>query len=62
MAKPYKDPVCGMQIDPEHAPARSVYRGVTYHFCSALCKQLFDRAPEGYLDPQQERQPPTGQL
>jgi Cu+-exporting ATPase len=61
MAKPYKDPVCGMQIDPEHAAARSVYQGVTYHFCSTVCKQLFDREPEDYLDPRQELPQPTGQ-
>ena len=43
------DPVCGMQVDPKRATAKSVYQGQTYYFCSTLCKQMFDREPGKYL-------------
>jgi YHS domain-containing protein len=44
-----KDPVCEMQVLPEQAPAKSVYHGQTYYFCSSLCKHMFDRQPEKYM-------------
>lgn len=28
-----KDPVCGMMVDPETAPAKAEYQGQTYYFC-----------------------------
>ena len=43
------DPVCGMRIPKATAAATSTYKGETYYFCAALCKQLFDREPEKYL-------------
>ena len=43
-----KDVVCGMQVDEKKAAATSVYKGTTYHFCSAGCKKAFDAAPEKY--------------
>jgi len=49
------DPVCGMRIPKATAAATSTYKGETYYFCSALCKQLFDREPEKYLQ-EMERQ------
>ncbi len=48
MAERVKDPVCGMEVDPERAAARSEYEGETYYFCSAHCKASFDREPEKY--------------
>jgi len=39
------DPVCGMGVDPRRATYRSDYRGHTYHFCSALCKEKFEGNP-----------------
>ena len=44
------DPVCGMQVDPNRATAKFVYQGQAYYFCSTLCKQMFDREPEKYLN------------
>jgi len=44
-----KDPVCGMTVDPEKSTAASTYRGKTYHFCSASCRDKFEQAPEKYL-------------
>jgi YHS domain-containing protein len=45
-----KDPVCGMQVNPQNAEFKSVYKGKVYYFCSAVCKGLFDREPQRYID------------
>ena len=45
-----KDPVCGMNLKDEDVQAISAYRGTTYWFCSAACKQKFDQGPEKYVD------------
>jgi xanthine dehydrogenase accessory factor len=44
-----KDPVCGMLVDESEAKYVSDYRGQSYYFCCAGCKQAFDRQPETYL-------------
>jgi Cu+-exporting ATPase len=44
-----RDPVCGMQVD-EHTAQQSEYEGHTYYFCSATCKQEFDRNPQRYAE------------
>jgi uncharacterized protein len=44
-----RDPVCGMTVDPENAEYRSSQKGETYYFCSAGCKQTFDKDPAKYL-------------
>ena len=49
MAELVKDPVCGMEIDPETAAGKSEHQGVTYHFCAEGCKQNFDANPQQYL-------------
>ncbi len=43
-----KDPVCGMQVDPSKTAYHSVYQDQTYHFCSSVCKSMFDREPQKY--------------
>ncbi|NQT04418.1 MAG: heavy metal translocating P-type ATPase [Dehalococcoidia bacterium] len=43
-----KDPVCGMDIDPNTAAATEDYQGKTYHFCSAVCHDKFKAEPEKY--------------
>ena len=43
-----KDPVCGMEIDPNTAAGKSEYKGETYYFCSPGCKKAFDKEPEKY--------------
>ncbi len=45
-----KDPVCDMTVNPQNAAASMNYKGLTYYFCSALCKTLFEREPEKYLN------------
>ncbi|MFN7085227.1 MAG: YHS domain-containing protein [Burkholderiales bacterium] len=43
-----KDPVCGMDVDPQKAAATAVREGVTYYFCSTSCRDKFEQAPEKY--------------
>jgi YHS domain-containing protein len=45
-----KDCVCGMDIEAATAAGRSEYKGQTYYFCGAKCKQKFDLNPEQYLN------------
>jgi hypothetical protein len=43
-----KDPVCGMQVDPSHAPASAAHDGHRLHFCSDHCRDRFLTAPDRY--------------
>jgi P-type Cu+ transporter len=43
------DPVCGMSVDTERAEYRSFDKGKTYYFCSAGCKETFDKDPSKYI-------------
>jgi membrane fusion protein, copper/silver efflux system len=46
--KTVKDPSCGKPVDPVKAAASGntfAYRGTTYYFCSAKCKQAFQNDP-----------------
>lgn len=47
-ASKVKDPVCGMDVDPKNAPAKSEYMGKTYYFCNPGCKKAFDANPAKY--------------
>ncbi len=51
-----KDPVCGMQVDENKAPATSTYQGKKYAFCGQECKNKFDREPQRYAQQQQGKQ------
>jgi Cu+-exporting ATPase len=44
-----KDPVCGMQVDPERAAGSESYRGTAYYFCCRGCLERFRADPERYL-------------
>lgn len=44
-----KDPVCGMEVNPEEAPAKTEYEGEIYYFCAAGCKEAFDKEPAKYV-------------
>ncbi|MHB1319058.1 MAG: YHS domain-containing protein [Anaerolineae bacterium] len=52
--KTAKDPVCGMDVDPEKAAATSVHQGTTYYFCSPACKRTFDEETAKYLNVSQQ--------
>lgn len=45
----FKDPVCGMTIEPDKAKGTSVFNGETVYFCSLNCKKTFDAMPEAFL-------------
>ena len=47
-----RDPVCGMQIDPQDAAAQMDYQGRTYYFCSEDCHQKFMQNPQQYAGQQ----------
>ena len=42
-------PVCGMQVDPENAPASDTYDDQTYVFCSTACRDAFRTDPGQYV-------------
>ncbi len=46
---PIKDPVCGMEIDPQTAFASRQAKGQTFYFCSENCLKQFDSSPEKYI-------------
>jgi YHS domain-containing protein len=43
-----KDPVCGMDVDPDEAAAQSEFQGETYYFCCNECKRRFDQDPKSF--------------
>ncbi len=46
------DPVCGMEVDPEHPGGGSFeHQGRTYYFCGPRCRERFSRAPESFPRP-----------
>ncbi len=45
-----RDPVCGMTVDPENSKHRFEYRGETFHFCCAGCRNKFAADPAKYLE------------
>ncbi len=50
-----KDPVCGMNVDPNNAKGGSSrYEDHDYYFCNPKCKTKFDLEPAKYLSPQIE--------
>lgn len=49
-----KDPVCGMDIEPEEAAGESTYKGETIYFCALRCKERFDADPESYMEGAEE--------
>ena len=47
-----KDPVCGMDVIPEHAAGGSAeHAGTTYGFCSPRCREKFTAEPTRYIAP-----------
>jgi P-type Cu+ transporter len=46
-----KDPVCGMTVSKESAPAKEAYKGHTFYFCSDACKEKFEQSPDKYATP-----------
>jgi len=42
-----RDPVCGMEVDPERAAAHATVDGVDYWFCASGCRQEFEARQSG---------------
>lgn len=53
-----KDPVCGMDVDPEAARGRYEYGGHTYFFCSQRCVEKFRAEPTKYGAPPTDHRTP----
>ena len=47
-----KDPVCGMDVNPQTSKHRTEHQGNGYHFCSAGCRTKFIADPQRYLEPE----------
>jgi len=45
-----KDPVCGMDVDPNDSAGSHEHGGQVYHFCSEGCLEAFKENPKEYLD------------
>ncbi len=43
------DPVCKMDIIEDSAQHKAEYQGKTYYFCSAACRNAFEKNPGKYL-------------
>lgn len=43
-----RDPICGMIVEVASARHKSEFRGDSYYFCCAGCKQTFDKQPDKY--------------
>ena len=43
------DPVCKMEIEEGGAAHRLEYQGNKYYFCSAACRNAFEKSPGKYL-------------
>src|SRR4029077_11707719 len=55
-----RDPVCGMNVDPDKAAARVDHAGKTYYFCAPGCAKRFQQAPETYLSNSEKLMARTG--
>ncbi len=49
-----RDPVCGMEVDPEKTPFKTQVNGRTYYFCSETCLRIFE-SPERELKSMRKR-------
>ena len=36
------DPICGMTVDTDHAPAKGLYDGRIVYFCSGVCQKKYE--------------------
>lgn len=42
------DPVCGMQLEEQHAAGMSEHKGISYYFDSEECMSKFNEHPEQF--------------
>ena len=48
-----KDPVCGMDVDPQKTEHHFTFDERDYHFCSEKCLHKFEAEPKKYLEPRE---------
>lgn len=53
-AEEVKDVVCGMKGSAADFKYKSEYKEKTYHFCSAGCKEKFDKEPAKYANKEKQ--------
>ncbi|MEE8110834.1 MAG: heavy metal translocating P-type ATPase [bacterium] len=56
-----KDPVCGMDVDPETTGHRQEQEGQTHYFCSEHCLARFRAEPAKYLTTSPKAEPPPAE-
>ncbi|MEO6390353.1 MAG: heavy metal translocating P-type ATPase [Pyrinomonadaceae bacterium] len=47
----FVDPVCGMRVSALTSAGKYEYKGTTFYFCSADCREKFSQDPDKYLNP-----------
>jgi P-type Cu+ transporter len=52
-----RDPICGMNVEPERAAGHVEHGGTNYYFCSKGCVQRFEQSPEKYVAAATSRAP-----
>lgn len=53
MTDTVRDPVCGMDINPDHAVASEEHDGRVFYFCSEGCHNTFLADPHRYGHPKE---------
>jgi Cu+-exporting ATPase len=43
-----RDPVCGMEINPQNAAATTAYQGETFYLCRVKCQEQFNQNPQRF--------------
>ncbi|MDO7597961.1 MAG: heavy metal translocating P-type ATPase [Pseudomonadota bacterium] len=43
------DPICGMNVDTDTTPHKTIYKQVPYYFCCTGCLNKFQASPEQYI-------------
>ncbi len=51
----YKDPVCGMEVSHNTAPATAEFEGKIYYFCADACRDAFEAEPDKYARSRQSQ-------
>ena len=54
-----RDPVCGMNVNPETAKAKLEHAGKVFYFCSSSCAQKFAQQPQKYAVASQAQEAAT---
>ena len=50
-----RDPVCGLQVNPDDVDSWVEYGGTQYFFCCPECQKVFEEQPEEYAGPEEAK-------